>query len=161
MEQSMSDTVASEIATLKSRNLFEERNLPAYADIEPLRWKVLIDCDGERIGTIESISVDEDTGRVEFVEVGRGGFLGFGADRFLVPVIRIVQVAAEVDDSDLRWTVDTADDLAMVRGLYEALGLDAAVRPYREVVAAVRARPELAAGNAHVRQKPWQVNDVA
>jgi len=92
MEQSMSDTVASEIATLKSRNLFEERNLPAYADVEPLRWKVLIDCDGERIGTIESISVDEDTGRVEFVEVGRGGFLGFGADRFLVPVIRIVQV---------------------------------------------------------------------
>ncbi len=92
MEQSMSDTVASEIATLKSRNLFEERNLPAYADVEPLRWKVLIDCDGERIGTIESIEVDEDTGRVEFVEVGRGGFLGFGAERFLVPVIRIVEV---------------------------------------------------------------------
>jgi spore coat polysaccharide biosynthesis protein SpsF len=76
-------------------------------------------------------------------------------------LFRIVQVAAEVDDSDLRWTVDTADDLAMVRGLYEALGLDRAVRPYREVVAAVRERPELAAGNAHVRQKPWQVNDVA
>ena len=92
MEQSMSDTLASEIATLKSRNLFEERNLPAYADIEPLRWKVLVDCDGERIGTIETIEVDEDTGRVEFVEVGRGGFLGFGADRFLVPVIRIVQI---------------------------------------------------------------------
>ena len=76
-------------------------------------------------------------------------------------LFRIVQVAAEVDDSDLRWTVDTADDLAMVRGLYEALGLDRAVRPYRDVVAAVRERPELAAGNAHVRQKPWQVNDVA
>ena len=76
-------------------------------------------------------------------------------------LFRIVQVAAEVDDSDLRWTVDTADDLAMVRGLYDALGLDAAARPYRDVVAAVRARPELAAGNAHVRQKPWQVNDVA
>lgn len=76
-------------------------------------------------------------------------------------LFRIVQVAAEVDDSDLRWTVDTTDDLAMVRGLYEALGLDRAVRPYREVVAAVRERPELAAGNAHVRQKPWQVNDVA
>jgi spore coat polysaccharide biosynthesis protein SpsF len=76
-------------------------------------------------------------------------------------LFRIVQVAAEVDDSDLRWTVDTADDLAVVRGMYDALGLGAAVRPYREVVAAVRARPELAAANAHVRQKPWQVNDVA
>lgn len=76
-------------------------------------------------------------------------------------LFRIAQVGAERDDSDLRWTVDTADDLAMVRGLYAELDLGAAVRPYREVVAAVRARPELAAGNAHVRQKPWQVNDVA
>ena len=76
-------------------------------------------------------------------------------------LFRIAQVAAEIDDSDLRWTVDTADDLAMVRGLYAALGLDASVRPYREVVASVRARPELVAANAHVRQKSWQVNDVA
>lgn len=92
MEQSMSDTLASEFTVLKSHTLFEERNLPAYDEIEPLRWKVLVDCDGERIGTIETIEVDEDTGRVEFVEVGRGGFLGFGADRFLVPVIRIIQI---------------------------------------------------------------------
>jgi sporulation protein YlmC with PRC-barrel domain len=92
MEQSMSETVASEIAALGTGNLFEERNLPALADVEPLRWKVMVDCDGERIGTIETIEADEETGRVEFVEVGRGGFLGFGADRFLVPVICIVEV---------------------------------------------------------------------
>jgi spore coat polysaccharide biosynthesis protein SpsF len=76
-------------------------------------------------------------------------------------LFRIAQVAAACDDSDLRWTVDTADDLAMVRGLYQALDLAAVVRPYREVVAAVRARPELAEVNAHVRQKHWQVSDVA
>lgn len=76
-------------------------------------------------------------------------------------LFRIAQIAAATDDSDLRWTVDTPDDLAMVRGLYQALDLAAAVLPYREVVAAVRARPELAAVNAHVRQKPWQVSDVA
>lgn len=76
-------------------------------------------------------------------------------------LFRIAQVAAEHDDSDLRWTVDTPEDLAMVRGLYAELALGDGARPYREVVAAVRARPELAAGNAHVRQKPWQVSDVA
>jgi len=76
-------------------------------------------------------------------------------------LFRIAQVGAAHDDSDLRWTVDTADDLAMVRGLYAELGLGAVARPYREVVAAVRARPELAAANAHVRQKSWQVRDVA
>jgi sporulation protein YlmC with PRC-barrel domain len=92
MENPMSDTLASEIAVVGSRTLFQENNLPAFDEIEPLRWKVLIDCDGEKIGTIESIEVDEDTQRVEFLEVGRGGFLGFGAERFLVPVTRIVEV---------------------------------------------------------------------
>jgi spore coat polysaccharide biosynthesis protein SpsF len=78
-----------------------------------------------------------------------------------VPALfRIAQVRAAHDDSDLRWTVDTAEDLAMVRGLYAALDLTSS-RPYREVVAAVRARPELAAVNAHVAQKPWQVTHVA
>jgi len=76
-------------------------------------------------------------------------------------LFRIAQVRAADDDSDLRWTVDTADDLAMVRTLYAALGLADAARPYREVVAAVRERPELSAGNAHVVQKPWQVTHVA
>jgi spore coat polysaccharide biosynthesis protein SpsF len=76
-------------------------------------------------------------------------------------LFRVAQVSAERDDSDLRWTVDTADDLAMVRGLYAALDLGMVRRPYRDVVDAVRARPELAAGNAHVPQKPWQVSDVA
>ena len=69
--------------------------------------------------------------------------------------------ASDVDDSDLRWTVDTDADLAMARGLYDALGLADAAIGYRDVVAAVRARPELAALNAHVIQKPWQDCHVA
>jgi spore coat polysaccharide biosynthesis protein SpsF len=75
-------------------------------------------------------------------------------------LFRIAQVRAERDDSDLRWTVDTPDDLAMVRALYRELDLASAARPYRDVVAAVRARPELAQANAHVVQKPWQVSHV-
>lgn len=48
-------------------------------------------------------------------------------------------VAAESDDSDLRWTVDTSEDLALVRRLYQvldaeggAMSLDAMVRYCRE-----------------------------
>jgi spore coat polysaccharide biosynthesis protein SpsF len=58
------------------------------------------------------------------------------------------------DASDLRWTVDTVDDLAMVRRLYADLGLHADPgRPYAEVLAHVRAHPEIAAMNAHVEQR--------
>lgn len=70
-------------------------------------------------------------------------------------LFRVHQVRAERDDSDLRWTVDTAEDLAVVRELVELTG-DA---PYEQRVAAVRARP-LLASNAHVAQKPWRGSDV-
>lgn len=76
-------------------------------------------------------------------------------------LFRIAQVAAERNDADLRWTVDTPEDLAMVRQLYAELALADVPRPYHEVVAAVRARPALAELNAHVTQKPWQDPHVA
>jgi spore coat polysaccharide biosynthesis protein SpsF len=76
-------------------------------------------------------------------------------------LFRIAQIRAARDDSDLRWTVDTPDDLAMMRTLYAELGLAGELRPYHEIVAQVRARPELCAGNAHVVQKPWQESHVS
>jgi spore coat polysaccharide biosynthesis protein SpsF len=70
-------------------------------------------------------------------------------------------IMSAVDDSDLRWTVDTAEDLAMVRGLYELLGLARDRASFRAVVEVVRKHPELAAVNSHVVQKPWQEHRVA
>jgi spore coat polysaccharide biosynthesis protein SpsF len=63
------------------------------------------------------------------------------------------QVCSSSDDSDLRWTVDTPDDLALVRTLYALFELDKEPLPYEELVAAMRARPALATMNAHVVQK--------
>jgi len=57
------------------------------------------------------------------------------------------------DNSDLRWTVDTAKDLAMIRLVYEQLSLASRPLPYRHVLAYVRSHPSLTAINAHVAQK--------
>jgi spore coat polysaccharide biosynthesis protein SpsF len=57
------------------------------------------------------------------------------------------------DNSDLRWTVDTAEDLEMLRKIYQGMDLSSTVRSYREVLAYVRSRPELASANVHVTQK--------
>jgi spore coat polysaccharide biosynthesis protein SpsF len=54
---------------------------------------------------------------------------------------------------DLRWTVDTPDDLELVRRLYAELSLAERDVPLEEVIAHVRAHPELAEINAHVAQK--------
>jgi spore coat polysaccharide biosynthesis protein SpsF len=119
-----------------------ERSYPRGLDVEALHRDTL-----ERIGRLGTSPAAREH-VTAFVMEAPGLF-------------RIAQLRAEHDDSDLRWTVDTADDLAMVRALYAELGLAGASRPYREVVAAVRARPALAAHNAHVIQKPWQDPHVA
>jgi spore coat polysaccharide biosynthesis protein SpsF len=53
-------------------------------------------------------------------------------------------VVDDHDNSDLRWTVDTASDLAAARHLYERLSLSDYPRSYREVVQFVRSQPQAA-----------------
>jgi spore coat polysaccharide biosynthesis protein SpsF len=62
-------------------------------------------------------------------------------------------VADTEDNSDLRWTVDTPEDLALARRIYADLDLGATTRPYREVLAHVRDHPEISALNAAIAQK--------
>jgi spore coat polysaccharide biosynthesis protein SpsF len=60
-------------------------------------------------------------------------------------------VVPELDAADLRWTVDTPEDLALVRRVYEALGAEAGTA---EIVAWLREHPDVAAINADIAQKP-------
>ena len=57
------------------------------------------------------------------------------------------------NNSDLRWTVDTRDDFAMVQTLYDQLDLAADILPYRQILSHVRAHPDIAAINSFVKQK--------
>ena len=50
-------------------------------------------------------------------------------------------VTDETDASDLRWTVDVAEDLELVRRMYEDLGLADRPLPYRDLLRYVRAHP--------------------
>jgi len=54
------------------------------------------------------------------------------------------------DHSSLRWTVDTAADLEVVRAFYQALDLNHHVRSFDEIVAYALSHPELAAKNAAI-----------
>jgi spore coat polysaccharide biosynthesis protein SpsF len=58
------------------------------------------------------------------------------------------------NNADLRWTVDTADDLRMIRILYEKLQLSTRPKTYPEILAYVRSHPELSQVNAKV--KTWE-----
>lgn len=62
---------------------------------------------------------------------------------------RVIHVRNEDDYGDLRWTVDTAEDLELVRSIYAALAPDEDFG-WQQVLALIEAHPELAAINASV-----------
>jgi spore coat polysaccharide biosynthesis protein SpsF len=55
--------------------------------------------------------------------------------------------------SDLRWTVDTPEDLTMIKAIFWELDLANHYRTYPEILAFIRARPWLSAINAHIKQR--------
>jgi spore coat polysaccharide biosynthesis protein SpsF len=57
------------------------------------------------------------------------------------------------DDADLRWTVDTPEDLALIRRLYDDLDLAGRHVPAEAIIEHVRRHPDVAAINAHIAQK--------
>lgn len=65
----------------------------------------------------------------------------------------VAHVRDTADNSDLRWTVDTPEDLAMVREIYGRAQLAKVWVPYEGVVALVRNDPTLQAINAGIEQK--------
>jgi spore coat polysaccharide biosynthesis protein SpsF len=66
---------------------------------------------------------------------------------------RVTSVTHGIDYSGHRWTVDTPEDLALVRAIYERLGGDDACT-WLEVLNLLAREPELGDINRHVRQKP-------
>jgi sporulation protein YlmC with PRC-barrel domain len=60
-----------------------------------VRGRTALDSNGEEIGTVEDLLVDEDADTVRFLRIGSGGFLGIGRDHFLVPVDAVTAVGHE------------------------------------------------------------------
>lgn len=60
-----------------------------------VRGRTAVDRNGERIGTVEDLLVDEEEDHVRFLRIASGGFLGIGKDHFLVPVDAVTEVGPE------------------------------------------------------------------
>ena len=60
---------------------------------EDIRDRKVIDRDGEELGEVDDLLIDEHEKRVHFLEVASGGFLGLGKTRFLIPVEAITRIS--------------------------------------------------------------------
>jgi len=68
---------------------------------------------------------------------------------------RVLHVRNEHDYSQLRWTVDTAEDLELVRRVYEHFGGQDDFS-WQDVLALFRTQPSLALINTNVRHRTWR-----
>jgi spore coat polysaccharide biosynthesis protein SpsF len=68
-------------------------------------------------------------------------------------LFRIASICWPVDRSHLRWTLDTAEDLELIRKIYSRFG-NRDTFGWQEALALVEREPELAELNSHVLQKP-------
>ncbi len=62
---------------------------------EDIRGYTVMDRDGEEIGDVKSLLIDERETRVRFLEVERGGFVGLGGETRLIPVDAVTRIADE------------------------------------------------------------------
>lgn len=65
----------------------------------------------------------------------------------------VAQITDPVDNSDLRWTVDTPEDLELAREIYARAKLTEQWVAYDELVAIVRRDPVLQTLNSQIQQK--------
>lgn len=57
-----------------------------------VRGRKVVDATGEEVGTVDDLLVDEEDVKARMLRVKHGGFLGIGADHFLVPVDAVTSV---------------------------------------------------------------------
>ncbi len=66
---------------------------------DDVRGREVKDEDGDGIGTVADLLVDDREKRVRFLLVEHGGFLGFGQKRTLIPVDAIAEDEVVIDQS--------------------------------------------------------------
>ena len=59
---------------------------------EDIRGRKVRDRNGEDIGEVDDLFVDEEAIKVRFLQIASGGFLGIGETKFLVPVDAITRI---------------------------------------------------------------------
>jgi sporulation protein YlmC with PRC-barrel domain len=64
---------------------------------EDVRGRKVIDREGEEVGEVDDLIIDDRETKVRFLEVASGGFLGLGERKFLIPV----EAISRIDDDTL------------------------------------------------------------
>ncbi|WP_028812504.1 PRC-barrel domain-containing protein [Streptomyces flavidovirens] len=65
------------------------------AQEEDIRGRTVTAADGEDLGKIDDLLIDDDEGKVRFLLVEHGGFLGIGQKKTFIPVDAVTRITEE------------------------------------------------------------------
>lgn len=77
-----------------------DTNLTLGHPSEDVRGSKVIDSDGEDIGHIDDLMIDDQHHKVRFLIVAAGGFLGIGEKKFWIPVDAVTATSDETVNVD-------------------------------------------------------------
>jgi sporulation protein YlmC with PRC-barrel domain len=80
----------------------DDTDLTLETPTDDLRGRKVVDRNGDEVGDVDGLVIDERERRVRFLEVGSGGFLGVGEKQQLVPVDAITSI----DDDTVQIATD-------------------------------------------------------
>jgi sporulation protein YlmC with PRC-barrel domain len=87
-------SIMSNLESIALRKL-EDTGLTVARPDEDVRKRKVVDADGEEVGFVDDLFIDEEERKVRFLRVSSGGFLGLGASKFLIPVDAVTRVEAD------------------------------------------------------------------
>jgi len=90
--------------------LSDSENLCLREPLQDLRGLDVYDSNGEQIGTVEDLYVDQEAQFPRFLDVGAGGFLGIGKKHFLVPFEEVSRSVSEEERVVVRQNRDKVLD---------------------------------------------------
>jgi sporulation protein YlmC with PRC-barrel domain len=70
-------------------------------DGSDIRGYEVVDRNGDQVGKVDDLMIDDQENRVRFIRVGSGGFLGIGQDHYLVPIEAVSRVNDEQKTVDI------------------------------------------------------------
>jgi sporulation protein YlmC with PRC-barrel domain len=62
---------------------------------EDIRGRKVVDRQGEELGHVDALLIDDRESKVRFLRIASGGFLGLGEHTFLLPVDAITRITAD------------------------------------------------------------------
>lgn len=77
---------------------------------EDVRGRPVVDRNGDEIGDVDDLLIDEQEQKVRLLQVGSGGFLGIGEKKRLIPVDAVVGIDDKIHIDTARENVEASPE---------------------------------------------------